>query len=518
MYHLSKSEAIKEGQNRVCDSISKVQASNTSAEYYKVADADTSLSFYDKGVVAQIINNLETTLKLNKKISDSGEPIGKISDSALITQENYGPYVMELFPLVTAWYPEFPLKDLITVQTMEQPLGYLFFSELKVGTTKGNQKVGDVVETPLGSRNIKAAYPTGEVYGEEITGTVGSGDTSYTDVLAYFPLKYVNSGKDWLAKYKVTLTPDATAPTDTVVLTNATISGIYINFAEVDGFGAQIDTTTGAITFTGLTANNSIKAVCNYVFQEDYANGDQMQTVVEEITKQMMEAQPRALAMEWSVFSEYLKKSQFGQDLREDNTKRMLNLLYQYQVRYILDDIENNYSLDADSAHGRAHADGIDAIEVDTANTYSLEVQASKLIRDLKKCANVIEIVSGRVEGNRIVCGKNLKVFCESLPSTLFTATPDANTGKYGFSAPREIGTFGTFKLYYDPLMEDENCVMTYRGTEWYDSSYILGEYLPMIPSDCVNIQVQVKSAFYSMEAYYFQKPQCVLPFTVTLI
>lgn len=511
---ISKSEAIKEGQNRVCDSIEKVSKSTVASKLFKVVDSDASMSFYDKGVVAQIVNNLESVLRANNKISDSMDT-AKVSDSALITQENYGPYVMELFPLVTAWYPEFPLKDLITVQTMNQPLGYLFFSELKVGTTKGNQKAGDVVETPLGSRKIKSTYPTGEVYGEEITGTVGAGETSYQDVLAYFPLQYVNSGKDWLAKYKVVLTPDTSDETDTYTLVGATLNGTTITFVADSGFNAEIDVTTGAITFTGLTAGNSIKAVCNYVFQEDYANGDQMQTVVEEISKQVIEAQPRALAMEWSVFSEYLKKTQFGQDIREDNTKRMLNLLYQYQVRYILDDLENNFSTATDSAYDLAHSEGIDAITIDTANIYSLEVQASRLVRDLKKLANKIEIVSGRIEGNRIVCGKNLKVFCESLPSTLFTATPDANTGKYGFSAPREIGTFGTFKLYYDPTMEDNACVMTYRGTEWYDSSYILGEYLPMVPSDCVNIQVQVKSAFYSMEAYYFQKPQCVLPFTV---
>ena len=206
-----------------------------------------------------------------------------------------------------------------------------------------------------------------------------------------------------------------------------------------------------------------------------------------------------------------------GQDIREDNTKRMLDLLYQYQVRYILDDLEQNYSTASESSYDIAHTEGIDTVAVVTTGTYSLDVVASKLTRDLKKLANVIEKVSGRMEGNRIVCGTNLKTFLESLPNTFFTPTPDANTGKYGFSAPREIGTFGTFKIYYDPTVGNTEAWMTYRGEEWYDSSYIMGEYLPVIPSDCVNIQVQVKSAFYSMEAYYFQKPQCVLPFTVTL-
>ena len=515
---LTKNEAIKEGQNRVCDAISAVSKKPASRTYYDSIAND--LDFNSKGIVSQLLVNTENVLHDHGRISDSGVPTqrgGRLQDSALITQENYGPYVMELFPLVTAWYPEFPLKDLITVQTMNQPLGYLFFSELKVGTTKGDQKAGDIVETPLGKRNIKATYPTGEVYQEEILGTVGAGDTSAQDVLAYFPLKYVNSGKDWLSKYKVVLTPDTSNPTTTYLLTGATLNGTTITFTAKGGYNAEIDTTTGAITFTGFSGGESFKALCNYVFQEDYANGDQMQTVVEEITKQVMEAQPRALAMEWSVFSEYLKKTQFGQDIREDNTKRMLDLLYQYQVRYILDDLEQNYSTASESSYDIAHTEGIDTVAVVTTGTYSLDVVASKLTRDLKKLANVIEKVSGRMEGNRIVCGTNLKTFLESLPNTFFTPTPDANTGKYGFSAPREIGTFGTFKIYYDPTVGNTEAWMTYRGEEWYDSSYIMGEYLPVIPSDCVNIQVQVKSAFYSMEAYYFQKPQCVLPFTVTL-
>ena len=62
---------------------------------------------------------------------------------------NFGPYVMEVWPLVTAWYPDFPLKDLISVQDMEKPLAYMFFSMLKTGSNKADTLVGDCLKPLL---------------------------------------------------------------------------------------------------------------------------------------------------------------------------------------------------------------------------------------------------------------------------------------------------------------------------------------------------------------------------------
>ncbi|MCF0120391.1 MAG: hypothetical protein HUJ65_02025, partial [Oscillospiraceae bacterium] len=292
------------------------------------------------------------------------------------------------------------------------------------------------------------------------------------------------------------------------IINGANVDLMFNQAGSTDKISVNI--TDGSITFTGTGKKPAAEGdfiEMYYVWNIETADDANIPSVEETIERIPVEAQPRVLSMKWSVFAEYMKKSQFGQDIRTDNVQRVLNLLYQYQVRYIIDDLCFN-------ATGKVNGE-TPTITLPTSGVYNVDVTANLVMRELKKIANVIEINSGRVEGNRIVCGSNLKWFVESLPNTWFQPTPDANTGKYGFSGPREIGTFGTFKVYYDPKHAENECHMTYRGTEWYDGSYYMGEYMPAVASDAIQLGVKVRDAVCSMEAYFYHKPDCTIKFNV---
>lgn len=491
---LSISDSLKRVQERAVASLQAVGAHKVADAYYKVADSSCA-TMQEKGVVAGILNNFS-------KIMDSD--LGQ----ALTHSKDFGPFVMEVWPLVTAWYPDFPLKDLISVQDMDKPLAYMFFSLLKTGTNKAGTVAGDVVETPLGFRQLRGQYPTGEIVGEVVTkGQVSAQGT----ILAYAPLN-VATTPGYLEKTKIFIGSDT--------YKGRSVEDGYILFSKAgaDQTKAQIaiEVATGVVTgsiITTLASDGSEDEAfrVNYVWNLDFANTENLQKVKEQVEMRPMEATPRALMFEWTLFSEYLKKSQFGQDIREDNTKRILNLLYQYQVRYILDELY-------DGAEGTYQKDGsavsLTTISLAIDGNYSLEVQAANVTKQLKVVSNAIELASGRMEGNRIVCGQNFKAWLESLPNTLFQpAKNDASA----FSGPREIGTFNTFKVYYDPSRGADEGFMTYRGNEWYDATYYLGEYMPIVPTDAIALGVTVRSSFVSMEAYRYDKPSCTFKLKFTL-
>lgn len=490
MQTISKEVALKQQQERICDSIERA-LSGKGSDLMEFAISD-GLSFEEKGVVSQLINNY----------------CEKVADAADITSGDFGPYVMEVFPIITAWYPDFPLKDLICVESLDKPFGYLFYSEMKANKGKAGQVVGDKIETPLGMRTLKGQFPTGEVFGEVIPSSQFSGNKSVT---AYAPLAVKNQQKNWFNKFKASVTASGTATTysysgfgagNTIELKNAAGSETI-----------SINIQTGMIDLTAASTAQGKDVTLNYVWDLDFATTYNLPSVKEEISKDIIEAQPRVLGIEWTVFSEYLKKSQFNQDVRNDNTKRILNLIYQYQVRYILTDLTSGAAGVFTPTEISA---GLNAVEIPSSTAINLDVKANKVLEQLKGIANKIEYASGRIEGNRIICGKNFKVFLESLNNTWVTLTPNANTGKYGFSGPREIATFSTFKVYYDPDLAADETYMTYRGTEWYDGVYYLAEFMPITPSEAVNMGVTVKQSFCSMEAYYYQKPECVFKFTTT--
>lgn len=483
MSKISLNEALKLQQNSAVRAITDSKSNKIVDSYMKVAD-DSCNTLYDKGVCATLLNNF-----------------GKIMDSdlgqSLTHSGDYGPYVMEVWPLVTAWYPDFPLKDLISVQSMDKPLAYLFFSTLKTGTNKGDTAVGDVVETPLGKRQIKGKYPTGEVFGEVIAKEQFSSDES---LLAYAPINVAaNAGYD--KKIAVSIDEGATY-TDP---DKTTISNGIITLNSTEGTKvAEIEIATGIIKMAS-TPNKNV--IVNYVWDIDFANLENIQKVKETIEMQIMEATPRALMLEWTLFSEYLKKSQFGKDIREDNTKRILNLIYQFQVRYILDELW---------AYGKGYVNPSDTnsnnITITNTGIYNLDVVNQRAQQSFKNIASSIELVSGRMEGNRIVCGLNFKNWLESLPNTMFKAVEAPSS----FLGPREIGTWGSFKVYYDYEMPADKYMMTYRGTEFYDAVYYLGEYMPVVPTDAIALGVTVRESFVSMESYFFQKKNCVYKGTIT--
>lgn len=486
-------DALKKVQDRGVVARMSTKNHRIADSYMRVVESSTS-DLYERGTAAELINNFA-------KVMDS-----ELGNSFNATHANdFGPYVMEVWPLVTAWYPDFPLKDLISVQAMDKPLAYMFFSLLKTGTGKGDTALGDVVETALGARTIKGRYPTGEIFGEKI---LDNQITTDGTLLAYAPLN-VAVTPGYLEKTLVKI------GSDTYQAYNTSNGQILFkkNGAEQANTVIAIDINTGALTGSAVTAVKGSAGteaiVVNYVWNLDYADTENIQKVKEQVEMRPMEATPRALALEWTLFSEYLKKSQFGIDIREDNTKRLLNLLYQYQVRYILDEM---YTYRNTSPATGGHTDV--EVTAQTSTGIALEVINQRVQKQLKDVGGLILKASGRMEGNKIVVGINFKNWLESLPSNMFA--PSATDDAFLLS-PRVIGTYGTYQVFYDPELADNAWWMTYRGKEFYDAAYYLGEYMPIVPTDAIALAVTVRSSFVSMEAYRYDKKNCVIGGTFTV-
>lgn len=487
-----KNELLDAHMSRITDSIECVNRTNTLGNMMQSAIQDGTLpTLAEQGIEAQILQNFKNTVM--DKVADSAE--GVTRGQNVTTMADFGPYVPEVLPIIMAWYPEFPLKDLVSVQSLTQDLAYIITSELITGTNKAPTIVGQVVETPMGQRQINGYYPTGVVMGEQIPGNQLQIENGLlVGAVNYYALK--TSG-DYIDKFKLTVNINGTK---TVYRASGVVGGeLFLKDAETDAVveNAKWDIETGGFYLpTTETATDNISIVANYVWNLDYAVDENIPTVKEHLTRTEMRAEPRVLAMKWTIFAEALKKSQFKKDIRLENTKRALDLLYQYQVRYVLDDMYEN-------------ATGAEAtISIPEAGIYNIEVASQRVTAQLKAQATNIEYASGRMEGNRLVVGRNFKNWLESLPNTLFkpVAAPD------GFSSPREIGTYGSFKVYFDPRRGDDEGFMSYRGSQWYDSTYYIGMFLPMVPTDALAINVTVRQAFASMEAYRFDKPSCVIP------
>lgn len=465
-------------QQRLADSLNYVTSRANLNATMKLADSDLH-SFEERGIQAGILKNFQS------RVMDSVEA------RDFITTSNYGPFLPELLPIIIAWYPNFPLKELISVQDMEQDLAYIITSELITGTNKAPTLAGQRVETPNGLRTIKGTYPSGEIFGEIIeTEAIQEESGESLAALYYYP---VLTEQDNIETTKLDVTIDGKVVT---LLPEAVVGG-KINLKSADGaVTGNIEAATGIVTIKGTVT----KIEASYVWNIEYAKGDNLPTVVEDMKMVPMIAKPRVLAMKWTIFSELVKKKQFTEDIRTQTTKRVLDLLYQYLVRYILDRMY-------------MYATGGDVtINVPTSSATTPLIdpnfKAQEIMRQLNACSMKIANNTGRIEGNRIVCGSQFKNYLEALPEQWYKAVLDED---YGFQGPRKIGKFGKYLVYYDNELPEAEAWMTYRGEKWYDAAFYLGVFMPMVPTDAINLNIDVEQAFVDMNAYRYDKPQAVV-------
>lgn len=465
-------------QKRLADSLAFVEKRGNLSASMKLADSDLH-SFEERGIEAGIITNFQ------KRVMDSEE------GRDFIKSNNYGPYLPELLPVIIAWYPNFPLKDLISVQDMEQDLAYIITSELLTGTNKGNTTAGQKVETPNGLREIKGSYPSGEVLGEIITAdSLQVEDGNTLAALVYFPLLSTAEAQEIT---KLTVKGSA----GTVDYTVKSVTGKAIHLEDANGNVAEIELATGILEVADSTAVGDIESIdASYMWNIEYAKGDTLPTVVEDMKMEPMIARPRVLAMKWTIFSELVKKKQFSQDIRTDNTNRVLDLLYQYLVRYILDRMYRY------ATGGTKTIKGINTSIIDP------NFKAQEILRQLNLVSQEIANNTGRVEGNRLVVGARMKNYLEALDEKWYKPEREED---YGFQGPRKIGQFGRFMVFYDNELAEDEGWMTYRGSKWYDAAFYLGVFMPIAPTDAININIDVQQAFVDMNAYKFDKPQAVI-------
>lgn len=473
---------------RISDSIDFVSKRSQLSQGLALCKGELT-SFEEKGIEAGILRNFQC------KVMDSAE------GRDFIKTNNYGPFLPELLPIIIAWYPNFPLKELICVQDMDQDLAYIVTSELLTATNKAPTLAGQAVETPNGIRNIKGSYPSGEIMGEQITtDDLQVEGTETLAALVYYPLVFdpdnleqtrleINFSNAGVKECKA-----VSAVGGVITLENEDLVAhkITVKIEAKSGVITIDIPAEKADTFGTVTAIDA-----SYVWNIEYATDENIPSVVEDMKMVPMIAKPRVIAMKWTIFSELVKKKQFGTDVRTETTKRVLDLMYQYLVRYILDRMYKY-------AEG-----GQVTISGPTTTIIDPNFKAQEILRQLNEASMVVANNTGRIEGNRIVVGSQFKNYLEALPENWYK--PFEENQDYGFQGPRKIGQFSKYLVYYDNELPANAGFMTYRGAKWYDGSYYLGVFMPLVPTDAINININVRQAFCDMVAHRFDKPKGVV-------
>jgi len=387
-----------------------IQALVESEKYEGLSESDSSM-------MAMMLENAHTEAE---KVLAEGTIA---SDVAQFT-----PIIM---PLVRRVYPNLIANELLGVQPMALPTGFIY---ALTNRYLGNKRDGSISPNAKGQILVMATAPA---VGDTVTGVDASGAAA-TAVVAY-----VEDDKVLVTAAGEFLAPDAN------------ISAVFTNelaFAQV------LPKYTGPMT----TAQAEVI-------------GEDMNEIGFDISRKSVEAKSRALKGRYSVEMYQDLKAQHGLAADEE-----LMSLISYETQAELDreivNFVNTNSTQVANAFAPASADG----------RWELEKYRVEVIK-MKKESTQIGLETKRGQANIAVVSPNVVTMMEEVGT--FKVATQANGSKQPVSGG-VAGTFDNkFKVIVDQFAVTDYATMLYKGADRRDSMGFFAPYVPLSFTKVTNFE-----------------------------
>lgn len=366
----------------------------------------TPLNESDKAAMNVMLANVE---KEHLRLINEGTLAGDV--------EQFTPILM---PMVRRVYPNLIANELLGVQPMSMPTGFIY--------ALTNQYTGskDVGVNP--NSNAKIIETDAEV------------STAVGDTVAGGVLLYKEGTKALVA--------GPTAAVGDTVDTDKTVVGIYTNEAA---FSRILKNYTGP-----------------YTTAQAEQLGNDMREMGFSISKKSVEAKSRALKGQYTVEMYQDLKAQHGLQADEEIMSLMSYEMQAELDREIVDFVNDNATQLADTAF---------SAEPDNTGRWEIEKFRTEAVRISSESAQ-IGLDTKRGQGNILVVSPKVATMFEQIGS--YQAAPMAS----GVRQPVSGGVAGTFdgryKVVVDQYATSDYCTVLYKGADRRDAMGFFAPYVPM--------------------------------------
>lgn len=355
---------------------------------------------------------LENTEKEHTRLVNEGTLSGDVAQFTPI-----------LMPMVRRVYPNLIANDLLGVQPMAMPTGFIY--------ALTNQYTGDADTGANGAITLyKAAAAHGLAAGDVVE--MGAEDGTVLHAEGMFVL----------------VTNGTTPLTVGGVLGTSTVAEVYTNEAA---FGKILSSYTG--TYSTAAAE---------------ALGRDMKEVGFSIAKKSVEAKSRALKGQYTVEMYQDLKSQHGL-MADEEIMSLMSYEMQAEIdREVVDFVNGNATQLADTAFTAAS---------DHTGRWEIEKYRREAIRISKEAAQ-IGLDTKRGQGNILLVSPKVATMLEQVGS--YQTAPVASGVKSPVSGGA-AGTFdGRFKVVIDQYATSDYCTVLYKGADRRDAMGFFAPYVPM--------------------------------------
>lgn len=401
-----------------------------------VRSVDTSFDDEKALKLAAVLEN--TKRELRRKMNESTQV------------PDVGPFKFQVFDIITGLYPTQIADQLVSVQVMSSKLAQIFFLRYTYGNDRGLIHKGDDMLSPWTGAAQYNNY-AGEGIEDEVVSAAAILDANGVD-LETAPVR----------KGTLRLTVDGT----TILHDDG--NGHLVKEGTAVSVGS-VDYATGHVALTaasGATADS--ECLASYFEDLEFAPTKSGEVNVK-IEEAILTARPHKLRALYSFDAGYDVEMQYGIKLDDAMLQAVTS-----EIRHERDGnvIQQLFS--------RAGNTSTWSKQIPVGLSQQQHYQT--FITELQSAARRIYQDTKRAMGNWVVVGLEGMVILNSIGAPRFVGTSEVAPG-----GPYKAGVLdNTLNVYFDPFLPEDAYLVGYRGDQFMDAGFVIGDYLPVFSSQLV--------------------------------
>ena len=383
--------------------------------------------------------------------------------------------------------------DLVIVHPMSSMSGYVNYMEYTIGTSKGGDAQGDLINSPFALGDVSSEYTSSKVTEEK---TLGESTTTFK--ISWAPVvkgtvkitngsdKYVDDGNGKIYKNPTSVSYRTVTDTNNNGVLSGTSARLEVTLTGGSEAGSVIyDGETAGITLTsGITGETTI----SYTYNNVVIPQNTLPTVKAQMKAIPLVAQARRISVYYSQIAAFQAKADYGMDLGEQLAEQAIGEL-QYEIdKEVIDLLKHT-----------ADTNGI------PARTWSkTQVIGVSLAEHYQSFLNTLELIRADIYSATKKFAPNYMVIAADVLPVLtfingFVAAPVGPV-----NGPYYAGQLNGLKVYVTPTFNSGEFVVGVNGSDMVSSVAVFAPYMAIVPTQLLQgpdgATTQGWSSLYALE------------------
>ena len=377
--------------------------------------------------------------------------------------------------MVSALYASQIIEELVSIQPLDSPIGQIVFLQYNYGDTRGDNLAGQSMIDEFGAfhnQEQRNRYASQVINGEPVKTEISGQTTTIDEHLqnlpilfdAHHPIDFVdNTNSGTVYRLKKT--------------SNSTFAVVSVDAQGYESGGNLIDATKEVIVDTDsghikVTINAVLQAGANARYAQDLSNGPSMAgRVTLHLKTEDIKAEPHKLRAQYVFDAGYALSKTHGIDIeqslvdactteiRHERDMEVINILMRQAAANVQWDRQNS-------------------------NYVSQREHNESFLTTLFAAASEISYRTKKVFGNWVVVGK------EGLDTIMSVGRPRFEpSGLANLNGPTVVGTLdNSMKVIFSPYVKRDEFLVGYKGENYIDAGFVVGDYLPVASTDFITL------------------------------